>query len=128
MPGSPHKPDVPLNGEAWDAASRRILERLALEDHAHAAADAGHKGKDLASQLKLGRLLGSRGKVEAALKLSHQLDLQHPGNPDVLCLRGDCFAALNSRAQVRIFAHAQSQRLLLASSCPLAFAVGEKAS
>ena len=107
-----------LNEEALDLASKKILERLVLEDSAHTSQEAGPRGKDLTSQLKLGRLLGGRGKIEAALKLSHQLDLQYPTNPDVLCLRGDCFASLNSRAQVRYLMCNATCLLSVASASP----------
>ena len=54
------------------------------------------------TQLKLARLLGTRGRPAAALKIANQLVLQHPDDADVLCLRGTCFDALGNRAQVSL--------------------------
>lgn len=86
-----------LNRESLDLAGRRILERLVLED-SNTASGSGPV-KDLAAQLKLAQLLGNRGKPQAALHIAEQLELQHPNNPDVLCLHGKCFLALSNRAQ-----------------------------
>lgn len=62
------------------------------------------KGQDmeLQAQLRLAGLLGSRGKLEAALRIAEQLYERHHQDPDVLCLRGQCFAALNRRPQVHL--------------------------
>jgi len=65
----------------------------------------GGEGQDaqLAASLKLARLLGGRGNPEAALEIAEKLKVRHAGDPDVICLRGQCFAALDGRrAQVGI--------------------------
>lgn len=55
---------------------------------------------ELRSQLHLARLLGNRGKYEGALCLAEKLYERNSQDPDVLCLRGQCYTALNKRPQV----------------------------
>ena len=66
----------------------------------HALPQKGTQDPELTSQLSLAKLLGGRGNFEAAHQIAEMLYAGHPFDVDVLCLRGQCFAALNKRAQV----------------------------
>lgn len=55
---------------------------------------------ELTNQLNLAKLLGGRGNFEAAQQIAEKLYALHPFDADVLCLRGQCYAALSKRAQV----------------------------
>ena len=55
---------------------------------------------ELTSQLNFAKLLGGRGNFEAAHQIAEKLYTGHPFDADVLCLRGQCLAALNKRPQV----------------------------
>ena len=66
---------------------------------------------ELTSQLNLAKLLGGRGNFEAAQHIAERLYTLSPFDPDVLCLRAQCFAALGKRAQVQLLiAYTQPQK------------------
>ena len=93
-------PDLQTNGHK--ASGKASLFSMHLSSYRTPSSVSGHdygKNKELASQLKLARLLGSRGNMEGAQGMADKLYTAHPSDPDVLCLRGQCFAALNKRAQ-----------------------------
>lgn len=74
----------------------------------HALPHKRSQDPELTSQLSLAKLLGGRGNFEAAHQIAEKLYTVHPFNADVLCLRGQCFAALSKRAQVCVFMPSQS--------------------
>ena len=104
------KPDSTANGFRHPAATQNngyLNGHLGSDALAELGTDASclaesPRDAEQSTQLKLARLLGTRGRPEAALKIADHLVLQHPDDADVLCLRGTCFDALGNRAQVSL--------------------------
>lgn len=95
------KPDFRTNGGKMPSATSMFaMNDTSKRLSSSSTGDHESRDKELARQLKLARLLGNRGNTGAAQAIAEELYANHYSNPDVLCLRGQCFAAGKSRAQV----------------------------
>ena len=102
---SPSPPSVSSDSEADEPNPGRTLASssvFGMNGHRQSKQIAQKRTQDTetSSQLHLARLLGNRGNVEGAHRLAEQLHEADHTDPDILCLRGQCFAALDKRAQV----------------------------
>ncbi len=64
----------------------------------------GAPAVDAEQRLRLARVLLSRGKIAAALQLAESLLPLLPADPALLCLRGQCLAAIGNNVGVRPWA------------------------